>query len=105
MLIDSHAHLDFEDYKDDLDAVIGRAKAAGVDRVVLIGLWKKPGSFGNALELATKQPDYFSATIGVHPHDVAKIPEEDWATIEKHSTDPRILGIGETGLDFHYDHS
>src|SRR5574340_266656 len=103
MLVDSHAHLDFEDYRADLDAVIARARAAGVRRVVLIGLWRAPGQFGNALELATARPDYFAATVGIHPHECAKVPEEDWRAMEAAARDPRVVGVGETGLDFHYD--
>lgn len=102
-LIDSHAHLDFEDFRADLDAVVARAAAAGVGRVVAIGLWRAPGDFGNALALATARPGTFSATIGVHPHECAKVPEADWATSEALARDPRVVGVGETGLDFHYD--
>jgi TatD DNase family protein len=102
-LIDSHAHLDFEDFRGDLDAVVTRAAAAGVGRVVAIGLWRAPGDFGNALALATARPETFSATIGVHPHECAKVPEADWATSEALAHDPRVVGVGETGLDFHYD--
>jgi TatD DNase family protein len=104
-LVDSHAHLDFEDYQGDLDGVLARARAAGVERVVLIGLWRAPGSFGNALELATANPGAFSATIGIHPHECVKVPEEDWRAMEALTKDPRVVGVGETGLDFHYDHS
>ena len=103
MLIDSHAHLDFEDYRADLDAVVARARATGVGRVVLIGLWRAPGQFGNARELATAHPDYFAATIGIHPHECGKVPEEDWRAMERAAADPRVVGVGETGLDFHYD--
>jgi TatD DNase family protein len=102
-LIDSHAHLDLEDYRDDLDAVVARAAAAGVRRIVAIGLWKGPGSFGNALELATARPEVFAATIGVHPHECARVPEADWLESERLAHDPRVVGVGETGLDFHYD--
>jgi len=105
VLIDSHAHLDFEDYQADLEDVVARARAAGVCRIVLIGLWRGPGTFGNALELATREPAYFSATIGVHAHDCARVPEEDWRAMEQLARDPRVVGVGETGLDFHYDHS
>ncbi len=104
-LLDSHAHLDFEDFEGDLDAVVARARAAGVCRIVLIGLWRTPGAFGNALELAAREPTYFAATIGVHPHDCSRVPEEDWRTMEQLARDPRVVGVGETGLDFHYDHS
>ncbi|MCM2333820.1 MAG: TatD family hydrolase [Anaeromyxobacteraceae bacterium] len=102
-LLDSHAHLDFEDYRDDLDAVVARAAAAGVRRIVAIGLWKAPGSFGNALALAAARPETFAATIGVHPHDCARVPEADWLESERLAHDPRVVGVGETGLDFHYD--
>jgi len=104
-LVDSHAHLDFEDYQGELESVAARARAAGVERVVLIGLWRAPGQFGNALELASRQPGWYSATIGVHPHECARVPEEDWRAMEALARDPRVVGVGETGLDFHYDHS
>jgi TatD DNase family protein len=104
-LIDSHAHLDSDDYAADLDAVVARARAAGLERIVCIGLWRAPGSFGNALELAARDPSFFSATAGVHPHECARVPEEDWRRLEDLSCDPLVVGIGETGLDFHYDHS
>jgi len=104
-LVDSHAHLDFEDFERDLDAVVARARAAGVSRIVCIGLWRAPGRFGNALDLATRDPGTFSATAGVHPHECARVPEEDWAALERLARDPRVVGVGETGLDFHYDHS
>ncbi len=103
--IDSHAHLDLEDFSADLDAVVGRARAAGLERIVCVGLWRAPGSFGNALELAARDPGFFSATVGVHPHECARVPEEDWARHEALARDPRAVAVGETGLDFHYDHS
>src|SRR5919206_2885860 len=96
-LVDSHAHLDFEDYAGDLDGVVARARAAGVSRVVLVGLWRAPGSFGNALELAAADPGYFSATVGIHPHESARVPEEDWAACERLARDPRTVAVGETG--------
>lgn len=104
-LIDSHAHLDFEDYANDLDGVVSRARAAGLERVICIGLWRSAGNFGNALELASKDPAFFSATAGVHPHECARVPEADWERLRDLSCDPRVVGVGETGLDFHYDHS
>ena len=105
MLIDTHAHLDFEDFRGDLDGVVARARAAGVGRIVVIGLWRAPGAFGNALELAARDPGFFSATVGVHPHDCARVPEEDWRALESLARDTRAVAVGETGLDFHYDHS
>jgi TatD DNase family protein len=102
-LIDSHAHLDFEDFAGDLDGVMARARTAGVRRVVTIGLWRKDGDFGNALELATRWPGFFSATAGVHPHECARVSEADWAGAAALAADPRVVGVGETGLDYHYD--
>ncbi len=104
-LIDSHAHLDLDDYAADLDGVVARAKAAGLERIVCIGLWRSPGSFGSALELAARDPSTFSETIGIHPHECARVPEEDWARHDALARDPRVVAVGETGLDFHYDHS
>jgi TatD DNase family protein len=104
-LIDSHAHLDSEDYADDLDEVVARARAAGLERIVCVGLWRAPGSFGNALDLAARDPGFFSATVGVHPHECVRVPEEDWARHEALARDARVVAVGETGLDFHYDHS
>jgi TatD DNase family protein len=104
-LIDSHAHLDSDDYSADLDAVVARARAAGVERIVCVGLWRAPGSFGNALELAARDPGFFSATVGIHPHECARVPEEDWARHEALARDLLVVAVGETGLDFHYDHS
>jgi TatD DNase family protein len=102
-LIDSHAHLDFEDFQGDLDGVWQRAGAAGVVRVVAIGLWRQEADFGNALELATRWPEFYSATIGIHPHECAKVSEADWARSAELASDPRVVGVGETGLDYHYD--
>jgi TatD DNase family protein len=105
MLIDSHAHLDFEDFGADLDGVVARAKAAGLERIVCIGLWRALGSFGNALELAARDPSFFSATVGVHPHEAAEVPEADWEALGRLARDSRAVAIGEMGLDFHYDRS
>jgi TatD DNase family protein len=104
LLIDSHAHLDGDDFEDDLEAVVARARAA-LARVVLVGLWRGPGDFGNARALAARDPGFFSATVGVHPHDCARVPEEDWAACEEMAREPSVVAVGETGLDFHYDHS
>jgi TatD DNase family protein len=105
MLIDSHAHLDFEDFEADLDGVVARARAAGLERIVCVGLWRRPGDFGNALELAARDPAFFAATVGVHPHEAAQVPEADWEALGRLARDPRVVAIGEMGLDFHYDRS
>jgi TatD DNase family protein len=104
-LVDSHAHLDRREYAGDLEAVIARARAAGLERVVCVGIWRGPGDFGDALALVERDPAYFAATVGVHPHESVEVPEEDWRRVEELAHDPRIVAVGETGLDFHYDHS
>lgn len=102
-LVDSHAHLDFEDFQGDVDGVVARAAAAGVDRIVVVGLWRSPGNFGNALELARSRPAVFAATAGIHPHECARVPEADWEESARLAADPVVVGVGETGLDYHYD--
>lgn len=105
MLIDSHCHLDRDEYGADREAVIARARAAGLERAVLIGLWRAPGSFGDALALRDSDPAFFAATVGIHPHEAAAAPEADYLAMEQLARDPRIVGVGETGLDYHYNHS
>jgi TatD DNase family protein len=106
MLIDFHAHLDFEAYGQDRDAVIARARAAGVEHVVLIGQYKDGmAAAREALELARTDPAYFSATAGIHPHEAAKATERDFAELRELCADPGIAAVGECGLDYHYDHS
>lgn len=101
MLIDAHCHLDDA---PETSALIARAKAAGVGRLVVNGLWKSPGQFGNALELAAAH-EGIAPTVGIHPHDCAQVPEADWDRCAEQAADPRVVAVGETGLDFHYDHS
>ncbi len=105
MLIDSHCHVDRHEYGNDIEEVLSRARAAGLTHAVVIGLWRSVGDFGGALDVATKHPGFLSPTIGVHPHDAAQAPAEDYARCESLAADPRVVGIGETGLDYHYDHS
>lgn len=103
VLVDSHAHLDFADYGEDREEVIARALAAGVRRIVAVGLWKGPGDFGNAHALAAARPELFAATAGIHPHECARVPEADWLRLEELARDPATVAVGETGLDYHYD--
>jgi TatD DNase family protein len=102
-LVDSHAHLDFDDFRGDVDGVVDRARAVGVDRIVAIGLWRAPGDFGNALELARSRPETFAAAVGIHPHECARVPEADWEESARLAADPGVVAVGETGLDYHYD--
>ena len=105
-MIDSHAHLDFAEYGADRGAVIERARAAGVEGVVLIGQWRKGwGAARETLALARTDPAFFTATAGLHPHDAAECSERDFDELRALCADPGIAAVGECGLDYHYDHS
>ena len=105
-LIDSHAHLDYADYVHDLDGVVARARAAGLERIVCVGLWRKPGDFGNALELATARSGLLQRD---HRHPPARGGAGAGGGLgDRGAGSPRIrrvVAVGETGLDYHYDHS
>ncbi|MFT3709366.1 MAG: TatD family hydrolase [Archangium sp.] len=103
-LIDSHCHLETKDFPVTGE-VIERAKAAGVVHAVVVGLMQKPGDFGHALAAAREHPDFLTPTIGVHPHDAAAATDADWAELERLAALPEVKAVGETGLDFYYDHS
>jgi TatD DNase family protein len=102
MLIDTHCHLADPAYDADRDQVLARAWAAGVERVVVIG--ESPESADRALALARSE-SRLSTTAGIHPHDA-----RTWSSATEHALRERlrhdeVVAVGETGLDYHYDHS
>lgn len=101
---DSHAHVDGPEFDGDREAVLARARAAGVQRMIVIGAVGEPSSAERAVALAERDPDIW-ATVATHPHDVLKMTPEWWATHERLAPHPRVVAIGETGLDYYYDHS
>jgi TatD DNase family protein len=103
-IIDTHCHLDFPDLAAQLPAVLERARAAGVVAMICIGSGQDLGNARAAVALAAQEPDVFAA-VGIHPHDVAAMTEEDWQALESLARAPRVVGIGESGLDFFYDRS
>jgi TatD DNase family protein len=103
-MIDSHCHLDFADFADDRPDVMTRARHAGVAAFVTIGSGQGTSSAREAVALAAAEADVFAA-VGVHPHDVAGMSEADWEELDRLARAPRVVGVGETGLDYHYDHS
>jgi TatD DNase family protein len=103
-IIDSHCHLDFADYTDDRATVLARAREAGVVAMVSIGSGRDLASARDAVALAGREPDIF-ASVGIHPHDAAGMTEETWTELDALARAPRVVGIGETGLDYHYDRS
>lgn len=103
-LFDSHAHVDGPEFDEDRDAVLARAREAGVQRMIVIGAVGDPSSAERSVALAEHDPDIW-ATVATHPHDVEKMTDDWWATHERLATHPRVVAIGETGLDYYYDHS
>ena len=104
MLFDSHAHVDGPEFDADRDDVLARARAAGVQRIVVIGAVGDPASAERSVALAERDPDIW-ATVATHPHDVEKMTPEWWSVHERLAPHPRVVAIGETGLDYYYDHS
>jgi len=96
-LFDTHAHLHFPEFADDLGAVLARARAAGVRRVLTIGTNVETSRA--AVALAAREPDVW-ASIGVHPHDAGEADATALAEIEALAAESRVVGIGETGVDF-----
>jgi TatD DNase family protein len=108
-LIDSHCHLELADFSDggvdEREAVIARARDAGLVALVCVGSGRSLDEVHNAVALAERHPDLWAA-VGIHPHDAARLPDGALAEIERLARKhPRVVAVGETGLDYHYDHS
>jgi TatD DNase family protein len=104
MLVDSHAHLDDPRFDEDRDAVIQRAWDAGVRKILTIGNGAGPDQMGCGIPIAESR-DWIYTSVGVHPHDAIKVEERHYSLIEELAVHPKILGIGETGLDYYYNNS
>jgi TatD DNase family protein len=100
MLIDTHAHLDDERFRDDLPAALGRAAAAGLVHVLTVGI-DRPTSAA-AVRLAEAHP-LLSAVVGIQPNHVAEVQPGDWEAILALVAHPKVVAVGETGLDRHWD--
>jgi TatD DNase family protein len=103
-LIDSHCHLDQPAFDDDRAAVIARARAHGVRRLVTIGAGGTLRSNHAAVALAEGDPDIFAA-VAVHPHDAKEITAETYDELRRLWAHPKVVAVGETGLDYYYGHS
>jgi TatD DNase family protein len=103
MLIDTHCHLDAGYFAEGPDAVITRARGEGVGAFVCIGVGGEP-SARFAVELARQRPDVV-ATVGVHPHEASSHGPELQAVFAELASDPRVVAVGEIGLDYHYEYS
>jgi TatD DNase family protein len=102
LLIDTHAHLDEEAFRPDRGEVIARARTTGLECVVTIGTTAT--SSREAVELAKSDPLLFAA-VGIQPNYVAEAAPGDWEVIEELANRPRVVAIGETGLDRYWDHA
>ena len=102
MLVDSHCHLNYPGLREDQRGVIGRARSAGVG--TMLGISTRQSEWDEVIALADAEADVW-ATVGIHPHEADAYPDIDAARLIDAARHPRVIGIGETGLDYYYDHS
>ena len=102
MLIDSHCHLDFPDFADDLDGVVGRAREEGVERLVTIST--RIRRLDGLLAISERFADVF-CSVGTHPHHAHEELDISAADLVARTSHPKVVAIGEAGLDYHYDNS
>ncbi|MBU0716795.1 MAG: TatD family hydrolase [Planctomycetes bacterium] len=100
-LIDGHAHLTFPELRDQIDDVLDRCTGAGVDNVITVGTDLADGRA--AVDLAKRYPSRVHAAAAFHPHEAGAVTDDDLAGIAELWADPAIVGLGEMGLDYHYD--
>jgi TatD DNase family protein len=104
MLIDSHAHIQGPEYASDVEAVVKRAQLAGVEKIIVVGGAGELSSNEAAVALAESHPGLY-ATVGMHPHDAKDVEEEEIEKLNQLTAKPKVVAVGETGLDFYYNHS
>ena len=102
MLADSHCHLNYKGLVDDQPAVLARARARGV--TAMLNIATRESEWDAVLATAEREPDVW-ATVGIHPHEADQHPHVDTAKLVERARHPRVVGIGESGLDYHYDYS
>lgn len=102
LLIDSHCHLDFPDFAEERDAIITRARQAGIGLMLTIST--RLDQFDRVLAVAEAYPDVY-CTVGIHPHEASDHVDVDAAKLIALTKHPKVVGIGETGLDYYYEHS
>jgi TatD DNase family protein len=103
-LIDSHAHIDFPQFDDDRDAMLTRAREAGVTTLLAIGSGPGPEKLDCAIPFA-EQYDWIYATVGTHPHEAKQLTARHLDRLAELAKHPRVIAWGEIGLDYFYDHS
>ena len=104
MFADSHAHVEFPDFYEVRGQGFERALSSGVQSILPVGRGTAPHRLRAGLEMAEGR-DWVYATIGIHPHEARLATEAHFAELAQLATDPRVIAVGEIGLDYHYDHS
>lgn len=102
MLADSHCHLNYKGLVEDQQAVLERARARGV--TAMLNIATRESEWDAVLATAERESDVW-ATVGIHPHEADQHPHVDTARLVERAWHPRVVGFGESGLDYHYDHS
>jgi TatD DNase family protein len=102
MFIDSHCHLNYKGLVEDQQAVLARARAAGVDKMLNIST--RASEWDDVIAVAERESDVM-ASVGIHPHEADVHPDVETATLVAKAAHPKVVGIGESGLDYYYDHS
>ena len=102
MFVDSHCHLNYKGLVEEQTAVLDRARAAGVSKMLNIST--RASEWDEVIAVATREPDVW-ASVGIHPHEADIHPDVETQTLVERTRHPRVVGIGESGLDFYYDRS
>src|SRR3982750_3272464 len=102
MFTDSHCHLNYKGLVEEQQAVLDRARAAGVD--TMLNISTRQSEWDEVIGLAEREPDVW-ASVGIHPHEADAHPDVQAATLVERAGHARVVGIGESGLDYYYDHS
>src|SRR5258708_6308312 len=104
MFADSHTHLEVPEFDADREEVFARTLESGVGYIMAIGSGTGPHRLRAGLEMAEGR-DWVFPTVGIHPHEAKLATEEHFAELAELAADPRVVAMGELGLDYHYDHS
>jgi TatD DNase family protein len=102
MFADSHCHLNYKGLVEDQAGVLARARAAGVE--AMLNISTRRSEWDDVIAVAEREPDVW-ASVGIHPHEADGHPDVDSALLVERAAHPRVVGIGESGLDYYYDHS
>jgi len=102
--VDSHAHLDDAAFDADRDTVIARAREAGLRHILAVSGGGGPDDLASAVPIAERH-DWIHATVGIHPHEARRAEEKHFALLRTAARRPKVIGVGEIGLDYHYHHS